>query len=54
MRIGVITTDVKLGDNWCNPSYFKQALYLDTFFGVLYSGDQIVAAGPKLKSAIGT
>jgi hypothetical protein len=51
VRVGVITANVKLGDNWCDRSKVGQAFFLDTFFGVLRDGDNIIASGSKLKAA---
>ena len=30
MRVGVITADVKLGDNWCDASKVGRAFFIDT------------------------
>ena len=53
VRIGVITADVKLGDNWCDRDQIGRAIFLDTFFGVLRTGDREATSGTKLKAAVG-
>ena len=53
VRVGIITADVKLGENWCDGSKVDRAIFLDTFFGVLRSGDREVASGAKLKASVG-
>jgi hypothetical protein len=53
VRVGVITAETKLGDNWCDASKAGHALFLDTFFGVLRDGDKVVFSSARLKAAIG-
>jgi hypothetical protein len=53
VRIGMITAEVKLGESWCDASKVGRAIFLDTFFGVLHSGDKAVATGANLKAAVG-
>ena len=53
VRVGVISAESKLGDNWCDASKVGHALFLDTFFGVLRDGDKVVFSSARLRAAIG-
>ena len=53
VRVGVISAETKLGDNWCDASKVGHALFLDTFFGVLRDGDKVVFSSARLRAAIG-
>ena len=53
VRVGALTADVRLGENWCEPTLVGKAFFLDAFFGVLRDGDAITAQSPALKAAMG-
>ena len=55
VRVGALTADVRLGENWCEPTLVGKAFFLDAFFGRTSLGlpSQAVASGSSAATSGG-